>query len=311
MVNTTSQMRKYAVVLLRMMFVAGVIYFVHNSLGGDWTFVLETLRQVSLQRLSGALLLVVLGLCCTAIVWQRLLFGYGHRIPNSAGYQVFFVGQLGKYIPGFVWTLAAQATMARQFCVPSRVAVATGLVFLHWNVASAASLGAVLALLGHVPASVPKWATMGVALAGSLAMTPYVVAALANALGASANRYRAGWRDTRIIAAMMAATWIAYGGAVVLVAPKAAGPATLSIGVADAVAAYTIAYVFGVMAFLAPAGFGVREAFLAYLLIPIFDVPTAAGISLLIRVIHTVADSSMAVIALVAVRIVGSFDSGP
>ena len=304
-------MPNYAMALLRMMFVACVIYFVHASLGGDWIFVLETIRQVSLQRLSGALLLVVLGLFCTAIVWQRLLFGYGYQLPNPAGYRAFFVGQLGKYIPGSVWALAAQGMLVRRFGVPSRVTVATGLVFLHWHVASAASLGAVLTLLGHFPASVPKWATMGVALAGFLAATPYVVAALANALGGSANRYRGGWRDTRIIAAMMAATWIAYGGAVVLVAPQTAGPATLSISIANAVAAYTIAYAIGVLAFLAPAGFGVREAFLAYLLIPIFDVPTAAGISLLIRVIHTVADSSMAIIALVAVRIVGSLDSGP
>ena len=84
--------------------------------------------------------LVLLGLLTTCGAWLRLLAGYGHRLPREDGRRVFFVGQLGKYIPGSVWSMGAHADLARGFGVPVRVTVGTSLAFLGLNVATAGLL---------------------------------------------------------------------------------------------------------------------------------------------------------------------------
>ena len=60
--------------------------------------------------------------------------GLGAALPLREGLATFFVGQLGKYIPGSVWSIGAQAQMAARRSVPPRVTVAAGLLFLGYHV---------------------------------------------------------------------------------------------------------------------------------------------------------------------------------
>ena len=67
----------------------------------------------------GALLLVWLGLTATGLLWLRLMPSLGAPLPLVDGSAIFFVGQLGKYIPGSVWSIGAQADLARRHAVPA------------------------------------------------------------------------------------------------------------------------------------------------------------------------------------------------
>ena len=110
----------------------------------------RSLRQTSAPALVLALGLVLLGLAVTGVLWRHVLTGYGHRLPIAQALSVFFVGQLGKYVPGSVWSMGVQARLASAHQVPLRTTVATSLVFLLLHLTTgllvAAALGAGLDL---------------------------------------------------------------------------------------------------------------------------------------------------------------------
>src|SRR6266568_3476606 len=49
-------------------------------------------------------------------------------LPLPAAIRVMFVGQLGKYVPGAVWAVAAQVELARDYAVPRRRSATASLV---------------------------------------------------------------------------------------------------------------------------------------------------------------------------------------
>ena len=91
------------------------------GLVSQWTEV-----QVALDRLDAADVVgatvsaVVAALGCMLLAWRALLADLGSPLPLPAAIRVMFVGQLGKYVPGAVWALAAQVSLARDYDVPRR-----------------------------------------------------------------------------------------------------------------------------------------------------------------------------------------------
>lgn len=290
----------------RVLFVVAAIYFGWWSLRGEWSAVLAAFGQVAIWQWLISIGLVLAGLLCTGVVWARVLAGYGYRLPVRTANSVFFIGQLGKYIPGSVWALAAQGQMARRFHVPVRTTVATGLIFLYWNVVTATLLGAVLTLLGFVNVNAPPWMTVSAVVVAVVALMPNTVTALANKLAGTDVGHHTRWRDVGMVALMMLVTWGAYGMAVVSIAPDNSNDGTSKLAIPTAIAAFSVAYVLGVLVPFAPAGFGIREASLTYLLTPTLGLATAAAVALVTRALHTIADFGIAAGAWAAGRNVGA-----
>lgn len=280
--------------IIRIVFVLAVAFFGWWSLRGEWPAVLSAFGQVVVYQWLISIGLVLAGLTCTAIVWTRVLAGYGHRLPIRAGFSVFFVGQLGKYIPGSVWSLAAQGQMARQFAVPVRTTVATGLIFLYWNIATATLISAVLTLTGQLSIDFSPWISISAALVAAAAIAPMTVRSLANKLAGTNQPLHTRWRDSVLLTLLMLVTWILYGLAMVEVGPEGTGIGGSDLTVGTAIAAFTLAYVLGVLVPFAPAGFGIREATVAFLLTPTLGLTSAAAVALLTRAIHTIADFGLA-----------------
>ena len=71
-------------------------------------------RASSPDELAGAarrLRAVTAAPVLTLMGWRVLLGDLGTRLPAAPASSIFFVGQLGKYLPGSVWTVVAQAEM--------------------------------------------------------------------------------------------------------------------------------------------------------------------------------------------------------
>src|SRR5205823_12180519 len=78
------------------------------------------LRELDLGELSlrpGWLLasagLYLLFLGCSAGFWYRLLWTFGQRHSASAAVRAYYVGQLGKYVPGKALALLVRGTMVQ------------------------------------------------------------------------------------------------------------------------------------------------------------------------------------------------------
>ena len=99
--------------ILRPTFLVAVVVFAWLGLRGRLDEVGDALRDTSPAGMVGGMALVLLGLGATGLLWLRLMSALGARLPTRDGLATFFVGQLGKYIPGSVWSIGAQAQMAR------------------------------------------------------------------------------------------------------------------------------------------------------------------------------------------------------
>jgi len=305
--------------VLRGLFLVAAIGFGWWGLREYRTEIVEALSLTSPARVLVAIAVVFAGVAVTGVVWRSVLAGYGHDVPRLPASAIFFVGQIGKYIPGSVWSLGAQADMARRYRVPSRTTVAVGLVFLWVHVVSALPVALLLGQRGAgsgdqsalVPGQVSDWITdppWGVTLAGCLVaillLSPAVLGLMGRLLAGPEQPLRLGWSQSVALMALMALTWALYGVGLALVVPP---PALESAGGFAAVlgpvtAAFAASYMVGVVVVLAPAGAGVRELTLIALLAPLFGVPSATAAALLMRVVHTIDDFAIAGIAWLAAR---------
>jgi uncharacterized membrane protein YbhN (UPF0104 family) len=273
--------------LLRVVFLAAVALFAWLGLRGRWDEVGDAVSDVSLAGLASSLALVGIGLFATGLLWLRLMARLDARLPLVPGLSMFFVGQLGKYIPGSVWSIGAQAEQARRRDVPARVTVAAGLLFLGYHVATAAILGAAVLASGELDSRWPNWLSWIAIVVAAIGLVPAVVRELGRRIGG--RDARIGWADTVVAVALMAVAWTAYSTALVLLSPGIPWDDLTALG-----GAFAVGYAVGVVIVLAPAGVGARETVFVVLLSPLTGVTAATALALLARVVHTVADGLMA-----------------
>ena len=93
---------------LRATFLVAVLAFAWLGLHDRTDEVGSALRATSARGVGLALALVLVGLLATGLLWRRLMATLGAALPVREGLATFFVGQLGKYIPGSVWSIGAQ-----------------------------------------------------------------------------------------------------------------------------------------------------------------------------------------------------------
>lgn len=278
-------------------FVVAVLVFALVGLRGRWGDIGEAMADLAAWRWLAAAGLVVVGLGLTSLVWFRLMTCHGASIPLMPALITFFVGQLGKYIPGSLWSMGVQAAMARRYGTPARVTVSAGLLFVGVNVASAGALGSLAALLGDVDVAIPAALLVAAIALGTLALAPFVLNAIGSRLAPPTHPMRARWADSWFIAALMAVTWLLYGAALFVLVETPRGDADsgdLSLLVTMAV--FSLAYAAGVVVIIAPAGVGAREATIAVLLTPYIGVDRAVATALVMRVLHTGADFGVAAV---------------
>lgn len=274
----------------RIAFVVLAVGFGWWWLRGRWPEVVESLAAVGVGRTLLALVVVVAGLLLTGVVWADLLAAYGFSVPRLTSMSVFFVGQIGKYIPGSVWSFGAQARMATRYDVPARTTVATGLVFLWWSVVTAV-LAAGVGLLAGLPVySLPSWLGGVAVVLALVALTPPVTSRLAGWLAGTPRPTHAMSLGVRLTA-LMCISWLLYGVALALVVPGG----TASWGdLLRATGAFALAYAVGVVVVIAPAGIGAREVVLVALLATVVGAGPAAAAALLSRLVHTGGDFLLA-----------------
>ncbi|WP_432826893.1 hypothetical protein [Dactylosporangium sp. CA-092794] len=270
--------------------------------------------QIGAGAVVAGTLAALAGLGATLQAWRAVLAGLGSDLPATAAAKVFFVGQLGKYVPGSVWPIVVQMELARAHAVPRhRTGTAALLTMLI-------SLGA-----GLLTAA----ATLPAALAGAdhrywwlLAAVPVVAAGLhprvVNAVLAVALRLTRRPPLERPLPgrAVLAATvwsvgsWLLFGAHIwLLLAPLARHP-----GAAVAVSAggFALAWCVGFLLVVAPAGAGAREVLLIALLTTQTGAAEAAAVALLSRAVMTVADLVLAGAAALTARSVRApSEAGP
>lgn len=252
--------------------------------------------------LSG--LLAGLGAVGGMLGWRVLLAGLGSPLPLPVAARVYFVGGLGKYLPGGLWPALAHADAARSLRQPpARLAGA----FLG-SAALSVLAGLVVGLLAvpRLVAADPLWWLLLPVLAAALVpvLAPGVLGAALRPAARLLHRAPPPLPDRRHLVAgtaLMVGGWLVTGLHVtVLAGALGVGPgAALTVVVGGC----ALASVLGMVAVVLPAGLGARELVLGLTLATVLPTAAVVAVVALSRLIATVADVAVAALALALVRL--------
>ncbi|MGH8967254.1 MAG: hypothetical protein ACRDXB_18275, partial [Actinomycetes bacterium] len=87
----------------RLLFLVSALGILVWRLAGDGVGALEAVQKIGLTAVLGSFLAAAAGVGASGLAWRSLLSGLGAALDRRAAARVFFIGQIGKYIPGTVW----------------------------------------------------------------------------------------------------------------------------------------------------------------------------------------------------------------
>ena len=272
------------------------------GLASQWDEVHAALAKLAWYDVAGAVACVIAGLGCMLLAWRALLAGLGSPLPLSAATRVMFIGQLGKYVPGAVWALAAQVELARDHDVPRRRSTAASLVGMAVTLVVGLIAAGVMLPLTSAHAAGHYWWV--------LAVTPLAVACLHPkvirfGLNLALRVLRRPPLEESVSAAAMARAlawttlgWLFYGAhAWFLISDFADREGGRGGGwdtFALALGGYALAWAVGFLIIFFPGGIGPREVALIAVLAPVMPSASALVVALASRVVMTIGDLAWA-----------------
>ena len=200
--------------------------------------------------------------------WRATLAAMQARLGFADAARIWFVSNLGRYIPGKVWQIAAMSVLAQQRGISPVAATGASLVVNLVNLVSGLALTAVagaellLAAAGGVASRVALFATLLVAVLALLPWaTPRLVRFAGRLLGRELTLPAVPHGVIWLSAAATGLAWLLYGLAFSLLARSLFPEVELTAGaVSGFIAAFTGSYLAGYLALFAPGGVGVRES---------------------------------------------------
>jgi glycosyltransferase 2 family protein len=274
--------RDLAVRALQLLLAAAVLWFAARELAPHWDELRASADAMRLRpaRLLGSGLLVLASYAVLIETWRRTVLRWGHQLAAGTAARIWLVSNLGRYLPGKIWQITAMGTMAREAGVPATAAVGSSLLIAVVNVLAGGAVVLATAFdAGLIP---PAVALGGAGLCAALALLPPLLPRLAGVLGRWRGR-EVVWpalrlADLMLVFAGCAAAWALYGIAFEWLAlgtqPDASGATRYYI------ASFTVSYLAGFLALVAPGGVGVREVGLLTVL-PALGLTSTAGAALL------------------------------
>ncbi|WP_404384205.1 lysylphosphatidylglycerol synthase domain-containing protein [Knoellia locipacati] len=261
----------------------------------NWNDVTTHLSEISGGALAGAFGLALLAPLFSQLGWRVLLADLGTRLPPPAAASVFFVGQLGKYLPGSVWSVVAQADMGSRLGVPRRRMGVVGLLSIMLSVITGAIVGIpalplLVARSGEVgslwwfaPALVllvllwPRLLNWGIArLLRLLRREPLEHSLTAPAIG--------------LTSVWFVLAWLSAGLSVLTLAHALTPGTPVRDLVVTSICGFALASAIGMFSVFVPAGVGVRDGVLALLLGALMPFSAAIAVVVVSRFFTVVAD---------------------
>jgi hypothetical protein len=242
--------------LLQGALAVAVIAFVWRSAARHWDEFHRLEFPVDLRpgwiALAGAVVLLTYGLLVAA--WRTVILGWGERLAYRPALRIWTISNLGRYLPGKVWSVAGLAVLAQREGVAGWASVGAAIAMQAIAVGSGVAIAA-----ATVPGTL---STPGILIASGIAATTVAALALPRAVAVIARvTRRPDLRPLPMGAVVLAGaatiiSWLGYGVAFWLLARGTLGDTPL--GLAPAVGVFAAGYITGLLALFAPGGVGVR-----------------------------------------------------
>jgi len=278
----------------RILFVA-LVGFTVWALVANRTEIAAGLSQLSPWTFVVALVAGFATTGASLFVWRSLMTDLGHRLPIPAAARIFYVSQLGKYVPGSVWSILTQIELSREHRIPKRTNVAVGVLAIAISVTSGLCVGALMLPFAAAAAHRYWWILLVIPVFLTV-LHPRVLGPALNRVLRLARREplprTPSGRGLAQVVGFQLLVWLLLGLQAWLLLVGMGAQTWQSLPVA--VGGYALAYSLGQMAVGLPAGAGVRDAALTLMLSAVVTPATALVVALLARVIMTTVDLTVA-----------------
>jgi glycosyltransferase 2 family protein len=269
-----------------------------------WDEVSTHLGQIGWERALACVPLMLGGLFCGMRAWRAVIGGLGSELPVREASRIYFVGQLGKYVPGSVWPVIAQMELGHDHEVPRRrsagalvvaivVSLSTGVIITAITVpfVDGSRYPALWWLLVPVPFLLALLDPR--VLWGCLRRLP-LLRLHTNLPAPPPNRAMAK------AVAWSTLGWLSYGAHVAVLA-AAFHLHSVAILLVASVGGYALAWATGLIAFVLPAGAGARDVTLVLALAAVLPTNPAIAVAVVSRAVTTVCDLALAGVAAIGV----------
>ncbi|MGN6693892.1 MAG: lysylphosphatidylglycerol synthase transmembrane domain-containing protein [Aquihabitans sp.] len=241
------------------------VFFVVKRLVHDWPLVQPELEDANYGWLGVAFASAVLGMTSIGWGWRHVMRQLGAEPRFWRTIAWYYVGELGKYVPGGVWPVLGRGELARRGGIPrsrafTSVALSLGMLYLAAMFTAAAFLPFALAGKGG---GFSPWMLVLLALPVGVALLHHDVLdwLMAKASKATKRDIKVEvpqWKDSLVLVARYIPTWIFIGTATFAVTRSI----TTDVSYPRMMFATILSWVVGFLAVPVPSGAGIRETVL-------------------------------------------------
>ena len=257
----------------------------------EWHEVHRALGQIGFLSCLWALLALLVMQYATLREWQSLLAGLGSPLPTTTAGRIFFIGQLGKYIPGSLWPVLTQMELGARASVPRARSASASILTMIVSLATGLLVAAATLPFAHYSAGY-DWVFLLVPVI-LVCLYPRVLNPLLNRLFTLIKR---PGLDQPVTLGMVSKSlgwsllaWLANGVQIWVLADRLGAPAGRTFLIA--LGGYAFAWCVGFVIIIDPAGAGIREVLLVAVLAPVLPkVGAPLAVALVSRAVNTISD---------------------
>ena len=257
----TAKVRKRLLPVVSFLLTGLALWFVGRQVWSRRTDLREALTGAELLPLLIGVVLAIFAMTWIAAVWKWVLGQLGATVSYADTVPAYYVGELGKYIPGGLWPILGRGELLRRRGVARHVAYPSVFLSLGLLYISAAVVSAVaMPLVGVVGRSSPLLylGVVGAAIAGTGALHPRVLAVVRSRVSISRldDLQVLSWRAVWELVLAYVPTWLAVGLSTSAIAVAVSD----DVNVAHVAVAAIVSWLVGFLIFPVPGGIGVRES---------------------------------------------------
>lgn len=263
-------LRRTTLIVAQWVLVIATLVWAVSKLSTQWSEVVRVAANVELQWgwivLSSAIVLGTYAMLVQS--WRMLLAGWGSHLRFGAAVRIWTIANLGRYVPGKVWSIGALGVLAKREGVSGVTAAGAAILGTLLNIGAgfgilalsgAPTLGAIEPWLQRVALTVSVAFLIGTMLLPRL--LPPILHRVARWRGQPALGPNLPASTLWAATAINAFSWVCYGLAFAAFArgitPNAVASPLLFIVV------WTASYLSGYLVLFVPGGIGVREVAMA------------------------------------------------
>ena len=307
--NSQNNLKKYLKTVIKFILIAVILYFIYQKIKSNWDEIICYEWSINVWYLILSIISHIITFIIFSKVWCYIISGFNYQVPLIYGFKLAYIGSLGRYLPGKVWTIFGMAYLAKKIGIKEEESIASWIMVIVFTLPPAFLIGFVVIALypeliseqlsNQLGISIYIMPLITIVLSGVLILAPDKSLAIFNKLLKIIKRPPIKFKVDTIIALKIyigyLISWLFFGISFWLfINAIVENP---DIPVVATVGAYVFAYQIGFIAIFTPGGIGVREFALWSMLEPSLG-SVAVGIAVAARLWNIAVELLSAIAAL-------------